>query len=81
MSRRSDPPAPPASATARATGVLGRCPLCGKPAQAAFQPFCSAGCRDRDLLKWLNEDYRVPAGPADEDGDDRSSASRDDDGY
>ena len=39
------------------------CPLCGKPASAAHRPFCGQGCRDRDLLNWLDEGYRVP-GPA-----------------
>jgi endogenous inhibitor of DNA gyrase (YacG/DUF329 family) len=43
------------------------CPLCGKPAVAAHLPFCSRGCRDRDLLKWLGEGYRVPGLPADPD--------------
>lgn len=42
------------------------CPLCGKPASAAATPFCSAGCRDRDLLAWLGDDYRVPGPPLDE---------------
>lgn len=37
-----------------------RCPLCGDSAQPDHRPFCSQGCRDRDLLKWLGEDYRVP---------------------
>ncbi|MES2269402.1 MAG: DNA gyrase inhibitor YacG [Pseudomonadota bacterium] len=41
------------------------CPVCKAPTVAEFKPFCSRGCRDRDLLKWLGEDYRVPAGPAD----------------
>jgi endogenous inhibitor of DNA gyrase (YacG/DUF329 family) len=40
-----------------------RCPLCGKPAASAHRPFCSRGCRDRDLLNWLGDAYRVP-GPA-----------------
>lgn len=40
------------------------CPGCGKPGAAAFRPFCSAGCRDRDLLKWLSDDYRIPGPPA-----------------
>jgi endogenous inhibitor of DNA gyrase (YacG/DUF329 family) len=40
------------------------CPLCGKPASAAHKPFCSQGCRDRDLLNWLGEGYRVPGPPA-----------------
>lgn len=43
------------------------CALCGKPASAAHKPFCSQGCRDRDLLNWLGEGYRVPGHPADPD--------------
>ena len=39
------------------------CPLCGKPEDAQHRPFCSRGCKDRDLLQWLGEGYRVP-GPA-----------------
>jgi endogenous inhibitor of DNA gyrase (YacG/DUF329 family) len=27
-------------------------------------PFCSRGCKDRDLLKWLGEGYRIPGPPA-----------------
>ncbi|MDQ8756496.1 DNA gyrase inhibitor YacG [Sphingosinicella sp. LHD-64] len=47
------------------------CPLCGKPATSSAKPFCSQGCRDRDLLNWLGDAYRVPAGPAeDEEGTD-----------
>ena len=42
-----------------------KCPICGKPAAPAHTPFCSRGCRDRDLLQWLGEGYRIPAGPAD----------------
>lgn len=38
----------------------GKCPLCGKPVKAEFRPFCSRGCKDRDLLNWLGEAYRVP---------------------
>jgi len=43
------------------------CPLCGKPASPSHKPFCSQGCRDRDLLNWLGEGYRVPGQPADPD--------------
>jgi endogenous inhibitor of DNA gyrase (YacG/DUF329 family) len=46
------------------------CPICGEPAYPAFRPFCSARHRDRDLLQWLGEGYRIPAGPADKDGED-----------
>jgi endogenous inhibitor of DNA gyrase (YacG/DUF329 family) len=28
-------------------------------------PFCSQGCRDRDLLNWLGDAYRVPGPLAD----------------
>ncbi|MCD2322836.1 DNA gyrase inhibitor YacG [Sphingomonas sp. IC-56] len=43
------------------------CPLCGKPVQSEHKPFCSKGCRDRDLLQWLGEGYRVPGDPVDPD--------------
>lgn len=36
------------------------CPLCGKPSIPEFAPLCSQGCKDRDLLAWLNEGYRIP---------------------
>lgn len=39
------------------------CPLCGKAEHPEHAPFCSRGCKDRDLLKWLGEGYRI-AGPA-----------------
>ena len=42
------------------------CPLCGKPAVGEQAPFCSQGCKDRDLLKWLGEGYRIAGPPADE---------------
>ena len=42
------------------------CPLCGATASAIHAPFCGQGCRDRDLLNWLGDGYRIPAGPADE---------------
>lgn len=47
-----------------------RCPICDKPverrpANRSF-PFCSDRCRLVDLGKWLGEEYRVPAEPAEE---------------
>lgn len=39
------------------------CPLCGKPPADQHAPFCSRGCKDRDLLRWLDGGYRIP-GPA-----------------
>ncbi|HKX21730.1 MAG TPA: DNA gyrase inhibitor YacG [Rhizorhapis sp.] len=43
------------------------CPVCRKPQTPEFHPFCSRGCRDRDLLNWLGEGYKVPGPPTDED--------------
>lgn len=43
-----------------------RCPYCGKPPHDTHAPFCSQGCKDRDLLKWLGDGYRIPGPPADE---------------
>ena len=44
------------------------CPLCGKPPSPEHTPFCSRGCKDRDLLKWLSDGYRIPGPPAETDG-------------
>jgi len=45
-----------------------RCPLCGKPRDEAYKPFCSRGCRDRDLNRWFDEGYRVPVDQAPDGG-------------
>ncbi len=43
------------------------CPYCGAPAaDPVHAPFCGRGCKDRDLLKWLGEGYRIAGPPADE---------------
>ena len=36
------------------------CPVCRKPTSSNHAPFCSRGCKDRDLLQWLGEGYRLP---------------------
>jgi len=36
------------------------CPLCGKPADAHYRPFCSKRCADIDLHRWLAGVYAVP---------------------
>lgn len=41
------------------------CPLCGAPEAPEHAPFCSRGCKDRDLLSWLGEGYRIPGPSAD----------------
>jgi uncharacterized protein len=55
------------------------CPLCGQPAVPGQAPFCSRGCRDRDLLNWLGDAYRVPGPPADEAGYERGEDGLDSD--
>lgn len=46
------------------------CPLCGKPTDAAFKPFCSKRCADVDLNRWLSGVYSVPVvDDEDEDGE------------
>lgn len=45
------------------------CPLCGKPMEQAFKPFCSKRCADIDLNRWLSGVYAVPVKETDdEDG-------------
>ncbi len=39
--------------------------MCRKPPSPGHAPFCSQGCKDRDLLRWLGEGYRIPGPPAD----------------
>ena len=37
-----------------------KCPVCGKPTEQKFRPFCSKRCADVDLGRWLTEAYVVP---------------------
>ena len=53
-----------------------RCPICASPATPEHAPFCTRGCKDRDLLQWLGEGYRLPGPAADEEALD-SPANRD----
>jgi len=40
-----------------------KCPVCNANAQTRsvnrFFPFCSARCKQVDLGRWLNEEYRI----------------------
>jgi uncharacterized protein len=53
----------------RKVSVTGSCPICGKPVEPAFKPFCSKRCADIDLHRWLSGVYAVPAKHDDEDED------------
>jgi|SoiMethySBSTD1v2_1073268.scaffolds.fasta_scaffold257009_2 uncharacterized protein len=49
----------------RAGGALGRCPICGRPTQDNYRPFCSRRCADVDLSRWLRGSYAIPDEPED----------------
>jgi endogenous inhibitor of DNA gyrase (YacG/DUF329 family) len=53
----------------RKTPSARACPICGKPVDEAFKPFCSKRCADVDLNRWLKGVYAVPVkDDEDEDG-------------
>jgi len=53
-----------------------RCPICGKPRNEEFRPFCSKRCKNVDLHRWLGGHYAIPVVEEDggRDGDDATSA-------
>ena len=42
------------------------CPICRKPADPRYRPFCSRRCADIDLGRWLTGSYVIPGGPDEE---------------
>jgi endogenous inhibitor of DNA gyrase (YacG/DUF329 family) len=48
----------------------GKCPICGKPAQPDYKPFCSKRCADVDLNRWLSGTYAISAVESEEDDSD-----------
>ena len=44
------------------------CPICKKPTDPAYRPFCSRRCADIDLGKWLTESYSIPVPEAEAEG-------------
>jgi endogenous inhibitor of DNA gyrase (YacG/DUF329 family) len=45
------------------------CPICRKPTEHAYRPFCSKRCADVDLQRWFTGSYAIPVVEA-EDGED-----------
>jgi endogenous inhibitor of DNA gyrase (YacG/DUF329 family) len=46
------------------------CPICGRPTEHSYRPFCSRRCADVDLSRWLRGAYAIPGrAEAEEDGD------------
>ncbi|AWI84015.1 DNA gyrase inhibitor YacG [Alloyangia pacifica] len=37
------------------------CPICAKPTDEKYRPFCSKRCADVDLAKWMSGSYAVPS--------------------
>lgn len=48
------------------------CPICRKPTDPQYRPFCSRRCADVDLGRWLTGAYRIP-----DEVDEADEASRD----
>jgi endogenous inhibitor of DNA gyrase (YacG/DUF329 family) len=36
-----------------------RCPICAKPADPDYRPFCSRRCADVDLQRWFSGRYTI----------------------
>ena len=49
------------------------CPICRKPPDPNYRPFCSRRCADVDLGRWLTGGYAIPA--QDDDPDDPDEAA------
>jgi endogenous inhibitor of DNA gyrase (YacG/DUF329 family) len=52
------------------------CPICAKPTDSAFRPFCSKRCADVDLQRWLSGRYVVPGGEDDAENPPSSDINR-----
>lgn len=52
------------------------CPICGKPSERGYRPFCSKRCADIDLHRWLAGSYAVPAVEGEELGDEEAGEAR-----
>lgn len=42
------------------------CPICKKPTDPAYRPFCSRRCADVDLGRWLKGAYSIPGEPVED---------------
>jgi uncharacterized protein len=51
----------------RRKATAGRCPICGRPRDEKFKPFCSKHCADVDLARWIEGRYAIPGKETDED--------------
>ena len=56
-----------------------KCPICGRPVEAEFRPFCSRRCADLDLQRWLSGRYAIPASDDEAEGGSALDPYRDED--
>jgi uncharacterized protein len=42
------------------------CPICAKPIDLGFRPFCSKHCADLDLHRWFSGRYAILASAEDD---------------
>jgi endogenous inhibitor of DNA gyrase (YacG/DUF329 family) len=53
------------------------CPICNKPQDAAYAPFCSKRCADVDLQRWFTGKYAIPVVESEESADSEAADSDD----
>lgn len=51
------------------TPAQGKCPICSRPSERQYRPFCSRRCADVDLSRWLRGAYAIPGEKGGTDGD------------
>jgi uncharacterized protein len=47
------------------------CPICGKPRDPRYDPFCSKRCADVDLHRWLKGSYVIPGAERSKESDEQ----------
>jgi endogenous inhibitor of DNA gyrase (YacG/DUF329 family) len=67
---------PPDSPPAPQNKFRPACPICGKPVDARYRPFCSKRCADIDLNRWLGGVYAIPSIGVEEDEDGAASGQK-----
>ncbi|MFZ0425918.1 MAG: DNA gyrase inhibitor YacG [Xanthobacteraceae bacterium] len=50
------------------------CPICRKPQEQLFRPFCSKRCADVDLHRWFSGVYAAPVTEDEEEGERRDES-------
>jgi endogenous inhibitor of DNA gyrase (YacG/DUF329 family) len=62
------------SVSPEGSAVTTACPICKKPAEPKYRPFCSSRCAHVDLQRWLSGSYVLPGDELDDE-----DAGRDED--